>query len=407
MTYVWERLPLIILFVTGYLIYRLCSMTLLTDVIVWRLVRLARGRPARLFFWLIAGAATVSAFLPNTVTTLAFLPIVKTIRDDFIDVGADPGEATTVLALLTMYGSNMGGLGTMIGSPANMVFLAALDFFKVPGREQITFANWLIWSIPLFVAYVLGGWLLAGVLAVPSRLKALRLPVPPAERTRMTLRQRGALWLCGGFVAFWMSLGVVQGILRLPQWLESVAALVFGLTFVWVAMVHPVDSDRPLLPAATILQGFPKRGVIFIAAVAALAGLVALTGLGEWLRTTLRQVELAHLPPTWVFFLVTLGAVLLSEIFSNTLVATVMFAVAYGLAVKSGLSPMAMLLAVSTGSTCAYMTPMATTCNSLAFGELKGTSLPIMLAVGLVMNVYTAILFTLWLPVVIPWLYGG
>ncbi len=51
------------------------------------------------------------------------------------------------------------------------------------------------------------------------------------------------------------------------------------------------------------------------------------------------------------------------------------------------------------------MTPIATPCNALAVGEMKGTSLTRMLVSGFVLNIAGAFLMTLWLLFVIPLIY--
>jgi sodium-dependent dicarboxylate transporter 2/3/5 len=52
------------------------------------------------------------------------------------------------------------------------------------------------------------------------------------------------------------------------------------------------------------------------------------------------------------------------------------------------------------------MTPIATPCNALAFGEMKKTSLGKMLALGLPLNIVGALLITLWLQFIIPFVYA-
>ncbi|MGE4554096.1 MAG: anion permease, partial [Desulfovibrionaceae bacterium] len=91
---------------------------------------------------------------------------------------------------------------------------------------------------------------------------------------------------------------------------------------------------------------------------------------------------------------------------SNTVVAAAFFPVAYAAANAAGIDPLALMIAVSTASTCAFMTPVATPCNALAFGEMRGVSLRRMLALGLVLNLACASLMTLWLSWVVPLVYG-
>lgn len=99
------------------------------------------GAPRRIVFYVIAVTAFLSAFIPNAITVLAVLPVVTAL--DREHGRRHPGAPlTTALALATMYGANIGGMASLIGSPANLILLGVLDLYHVPGREQITFFNW-------------------------------------------------------------------------------------------------------------------------------------------------------------------------------------------------------------------------------------------------------------------------
>ena len=110
---------------------------------------------------------------------------------------------------------------------------------------------------------------------------------------------------------------------------------------------------------------------------------------------------------TRVFILTIVGSVIfLTEIISNTAVSTGFFPIAYWAGVKNGISPLVLMTGVSIASTCAFMTPIATPCNALAFGEMKGTSLKKMLISGFILNIIGTAIISLWLEFVIPMVYG-
>jgi sodium-dependent dicarboxylate transporter 2/3/5 len=406
LAYAWERLPLIALFAGSYVVYRLSAATLATDAIVWWGLRKARGRATRVFFYLIAGTAALSFFLPNAVAVLAVLPVLKVLQADFADQGADPRQAATVLTLSIIYGANIGGLGSLLGSPANLLLVAALDFLTVPGREQLTFASWFAWSLPLVAVFVLAGWLVAGWLAAPRALRAICLPAPPRSCSRATRRQMAALKLGGAYLGVSVLLSLAAELGLLPGAAQQILALAALGGLVWLACVRTDGGEPALLPWRAFGQGLPLRGLAMIGLVTALALAVEASPAGELLAAAAGRLDLAGLPPVLLYLVLCLAAIFLSEPLSNTLVATLLFGLAFAAATAEGLAPLPLLVAISAASNCAFMTPIATPSSALAFGEMRGTRLRVMLGCGLVLNLFGALILSLWLPLALPLLYG-
>jgi Di- and tricarboxylate transporters len=100
-----------------------------------------------------------------------------------------------------------------------------------------------------------------------------------------------------------------------------------------------------------------------------------------------------------------LAAIFLTEVLSNTVVAVAFFPVAFFTAQALGLDPLPLMITISVAATCAFMTPVATIPNALAYGALPGASLRRMLGVGLLMNVLCALAMTAWLSLAIPLVY--
>lgn len=407
-TYLWQRLPLILLFAGGYLVYRLMAATRITDAFVnWALKR-CRGSASALVLTIIATAAVLSSFIPNTITVLTMLPVLKRLDRDFTRQGVT--GMTTVLMCSAIYGAAIGGMGSMIGSPANAILFGALDLFEVQGRSQINFFNWFLWSVPLVVVFVLAAWGVAAGLGLPrtARRVKVRMDCPDGQcETNPRQRFGGRLfWL---YMGFWVGEAVARQVVPgfagiSPAVCLGFTALFLFLTFVRIAPTSPFASG-PLLRPGDLISGIPRRGLIFILVLAVLFGMV------HWLRLDEKVVILAgtllkgELGPRMLFFFTILAVIFLTEILSNTAVVAAFFAVAYYAALSHDLSPLPLMVGVSVASTCAFMTPIATPTNALAFGEMRGASLRTMLALGLVLNLAGAVILTGWLGWVLPRIY--
>ena len=71
-----------------------------------------------------------------------------------------------------------------------------------------------------------------------------------------------------------------------------------------------------------------------------------------------------------------------------------------------GVSGLAVLIIITLSCTCAFMSPIATGVNGLAFGGVKGVSFRKMLWVGFFMNLVGALLISAWTLLVVGRLYG-
>ncbi|NIM16927.1 MAG: hypothetical protein GTO45_33585 [Candidatus Aminicenantes bacterium] len=95
-----------------------------------------------------------SLFFPNTIIVLSFIPVLKYILERIRDQALRK-KIATLLGLALIYGANIGGMGSMIGSPLNLVYLGYIQLKGIPGKENITFFSWLVFGIPATLALLL------------------------------------------------------------------------------------------------------------------------------------------------------------------------------------------------------------------------------------------------------------
>ncbi len=402
--YYWNRLPLILMFVNGYFIYRLFVVTQLTDVFVSWSLRRSRGRIGRISLYIIATAAVISFFIPNAVTILILLPSLKLLDRD-IRIQTDGKRLTTALTLSAIYGANIGGMGSLIGSPANLMLIAALDLFKVPGGDQITFLNWFLWSLPLVAIFSLLAWRVVILFGIPKELRSLRVAMGEA-RICLNSKQRSAAWLFGIFIIFWIILSLLESpSFGIEEYLP-IPAILFFLLFLYMSFVSPPGpAPRPLLRPKDVFTDLPARGLLFIGLLVVIVWGVRKLGLQQYIPALLSGLIHPGVPPILVVISVSAAVTFLTEILSNTVVSAAFFPLVEFIGESYGLAPLILMIAVSAASTCAFMTPVATPCNALAFGEMKGTSLKRMLVAGFLLNLTGALLISLWLGFMIPLLY--
>ena len=138
--------------------------------------------------------ALISMWVSNTATTLAMLPValamLKVLKDDRVAVPMLLGLA---------FAANIGGIGTPIGTPPNLVFMGAFDELIADGENPSltpwTFTRWMFIGVPvvLILMPLLWLWLTRGL----SGGSAVRLPSPcwttAPRRVLIVILVRGTL----------------------------------------------------------------------------------------------------------------------------------------------------------------------------------------------------------------------
>ncbi|MBI9080563.1 MAG: sodium:sulfate symporter [Pseudodesulfovibrio sp.] len=407
-TYLWQRLPLILLFAGGYFIYQLMVVTRITDAFVSWVLRKSRGNASVLLLYVIGASAALSSFIPNTITVLTLLPMLKRLDRDFARQGV--GGMTTVLMCSAIYGAAIGGMGSMIGSPANALLIGVLDFYQIAGREQITFFNWFLWSVPLVILFVLVAWGVVAGLGLPPQVRGVTVHVDClGEVCETTGRQRYGSLVFWFYMGFWILEAVArQAISGFVEISPLISMGFFGL-FIYLVFFRSAPTSSfgsgPLLRVGGLLKGLPRRGFLFILGLVALFWVIHSFGIDRQVVLLVGEMLQGDMMPLILFFLTIVSVIFLTELLSNTAVVAAFFTIAYYAALGHDMNPMYLMMGVGVASTCAFMTPIATPTNALAFGEMKGASLTRMLGLGFVLNVAGAILLTVWLSWALPLIY--
>lgn len=418
-------MSLIFLFITGYLVSRLSIRYNLVAQLFDHLLRGRKNVYLRFLLYLEVSAALVSMFIPNFITALTLIPIMEGLRDNFTRSfdAKIARRMTTAMALVVIYGCNIGGMGSLVGSPSNLLMVGALEVFQVAGRDKINFLSWFGWSLPLVILMVLLSWSLVAFIFVPVRERWMHLEIPRLSHNQTSSDREKIIWLvCGLWFLFWCIHSAMQ--LHFPMhktyfsilminlsWnFWDAVGLVFTIGFMILLFLpwrrHGANKRIALLQLKDCLSDIPVRGIIFVGAVLILGGILLSVGVEKWLARQIAQLIPAHSAPLLTLFIMVLFVTLATELISNTPIALVLFPLYHSLAAQLQINPIIGIMAVGVASTNAFMLPIATPVNALIFGEMKTVSLKIMILAGLLLNLTSAFLLAIFLATIIPWYYG-
>ncbi len=166
--------PLIFLFMGGFIIAIAMQTWDLHKRIALNIVNFVGVKPSSIIIGFILASAFLSMWVSNTATALMMLPIAVSVLQ-IVNSERDASKVPVtnfeiVLVLAIAYACNIGGIGTLIGTPPNALMAAfMLESFNV----EIGFAEWMLVGVPLVIIMLPIMYLLLAKFIFPIKLKEL------------------------------------------------------------------------------------------------------------------------------------------------------------------------------------------------------------------------------------------
>jgi sodium-dependent dicarboxylate transporter 2/3/5 len=371
--------PLILLLLGGALMSGAMESSGAHRRLALGVLRAVGGGGRRLVFGVLLAAAALSMWISNTATVLMLVPVILAILE-----GADragPHDLGPRLLLALAWGASIGGLGTPVGTPPNVIFLGALG--ELGGRPW-TFLEYMTLGLPCVAVLVplAALWLGRGLGPAPAPLLPTLGPWRPAERrTLVVFGLTAAAWVLRDAPA-----GGWSGALNLPGASEATVGLAGALAL----MLLPDGAGGRLLPWA-VAERAPWGLLLLFAGGIALAGAFQASGLGGALGGWLADGAGLHRVPDPVAILVIcLIVTFLTEVTSNTAITALLMPILGAAAVSAGVRPELWMAPAALSASCAFMLPVATAPNAVVFGTGRIPAAR-MAREGLVFNLLAAV----------------
>jgi sodium-dependent dicarboxylate transporter 2/3/5 len=380
--------PYIFLFLGGMALGAALEQWHLHRRIALLIMRAIGTAPQRLLLGMLVATASVSLWISNTATAVMMVPIGMALLAQLEAAeGRRLAHFGAALMLSVAYGSNIGGIGTKIGSPANSVFAG------VASRRLATdvgFLEYMAAALPFVLLFLpLVWWVLwregrrdalgpgQGLDVIQRELAALG-PLSGGEKVVGTVFLVAAvLWMGGDFLrgqlAPWVA-SAFGGFKLLGKHYEAAVALLAAGTLVLLGRL-----------SRKALARVPWDTLLLLGGGFALAAGIEGSGLSTYLAARLTGLESQG--PLVQYGAVALSTVALSAVASNTATVNVL------LNVLPGSLP---LLAVSTfASSCDFALPAGTPPNAIVFGS-GYVRLPTMMKAGVALDLLASALLTLY-----------
>ena len=295
----------------------------------------------------------MSMWISNTATTLMLLPVALAV----LDAVKDKEKLAAPLLLGIAYAASVGGLGTPIGTPPNLIFM---QVYEQTTGKSISFTQWMAWALPVVVVMVP---VMALVLTRNVR-GALEVTLPEVGPWRT--EERRVMLVFGLTALAWVTRGEPFGGWRV--WLDLPQANDASVALLAVVMLFIVPNGRGerLLSwerASTIPWGVLLlfSGGICLAKGFVSSGMSEL--MGEWLA------QMTRMPMYALILLICLVVTFMTETTSNTASTTLLMPVLAAAALAAGIRPELIMVPAAMSASCAFMLPVATAPNTVVFGS--------------------------------------
>lgn len=332
----------------------------------------------RLVLGFMVTAATLSMWISNTATTLMLLPVALAVAAQ-----AKDKELAIPLMLGVAFSASIGGIGTPIGTPPNLVFM---QVYEQQFNQSITFTTWMSWGVPVVLCMIPMTWLwLSRKLTYTGGFEMPEVGAwSSLEKRVMTVFTITALaWVTrkepfGGWSSWF----------DLPNANDASVALIAVVMMFLIPSGNKEDKNEKLLDWDTATT-IPWGVLLLFGGGICLAKAFGVSGLSATIADNLS--DLSSLPIWLMIFAICLGVTFLTETTSNTASTVLLMPVLAATAMGSHIDPKLLMIPAAISASCAFMMPVATAPNSIVYSSGFFTT-KIMAREGIVLNICGAII---------------
>ncbi len=313
-------------------------------------------------------------WISNTATVLALLPVATAIA-----ISSNDKRFTIALLLGLAYSASIGGVGTLIGTPPNVIFASVYDNFA---GQEYGFLEWMAIGVPIVIVTIptVAFWLTRGV-----KLNS-KLDLP--KMAQWSISEKRALLVFGFIALLWITRKNPFG-----GWSELTDIKLAGdatIALLGVVLMATVrgNNNMPLLTWDKAKM-IPWDMLLLFSGGICLAKGFSASGLSELIGQSLSSALDLHV--ILVLLILTISLSFLTEVTSNTATATLFMPILASVAQTKGLPLELIMIPAVISCSFAFCLPVATAPNSIVFASGQIT-IKDMARNGIALNVLGAVI---------------
>ncbi len=343
----------------------------------------------------LLATASLSMWMSNTATVVMMLPICSSVislvfKNKDTTAGKNYQNFAASLMLAIAYGSSIGGIATIIGTPTNTIFA---NYLKETHHYEVGFLSWSLVGC-LFMFLMLGVAWVVLVKLFPNNLHKLTAveQIMHSEHQNLGKMSKGEKLVLTVFIitallwSFRLFINKIFPDLNLKD--ESIAMFAAILLF-----LIPVDFK-----AGKFLMDWPSAEKLPWGILLLFGGGLSLANAIEscGLVNVLGQKLIGNMSSTTLFALPVFIVLLLTQFMSNMTLITIFLPVLTALSMAYQVHPLLIALPATIAASCAFCLPISTPPNAIVFAsghlsiaQMAKAGIVITLASGLVIMLLT------------------
>ncbi len=360
--------------------------------------------PSGLVFGFMAATGLISGWISNAATTMMMLPIASAVllhfRTDHPELERDLAPP---LLLAIAHSATIGGMATIVGTPPNAVFVGQMARL-FPEAPPIGFLQWMMVGVPVAIVLLPLTWFYLVRVASPLWKRDFELDRSAIAVQRrglgpMSVPERRVMFVFAVTAALWMLRAPIhtdafsfpgwQGLLPDPRFAGD-STVAVGMALVLFLVPSGREKGERLLDWKTA-AGIPWGVLVLLGGGFALADATRESGLADWIGHHLGSVGDAS--AVVKVALLCFSITFLTEVMTNTALATIMMPVLAASAVASGTDPLLLMLPCTFSSSLGFMMPSGTAPNAIVFSTGHLT-VRYMARVGFALNLVSIVVVT-------------
>lgn len=342
--------------------------------------------------------AFLSMWLSNTSTSIMMLPIgIAIVSQVSLKKNILNSNFGKVLMLGIAYSASIGGFATIYGTPPNLILLANIEeYFNL----SIDFFSWFIMAFPLSCILLFICWYylvnfsfdLSSLNNVSKKIISSKIK----ELGKIKYEEKAVLLI---FIVFILGLLSKQFISEfIPQIDDTIIAISIAI---FLFLIKSSDGENNLIEWSDGVK-LPWGIILLFGGGLSIATAMKSSGLALWIGELAYNIDSLDL--ILIVLIIVIIVNFLTEITSNLATVSMLLPILASISISLGIHPYIIMVSATIAASCAFMLPVATPPNAVVFGSgyLKMTD---MVKTGLVMNVISIVIVSLYVYFMLPMLW--
>ena len=405
--------PVVFLFIGGFFIAVTMERWNLHRRIALYTIKVIGKNPSKIIFGFMAGTAFISMWVSNTAAAMMMIPIGMAVVAQVTGIfskqlldgtaGIQKENFGKSLMLAIAYSASIGGIATLTGTPPNAIMAGMISSTY---NQTITFFQWFILAFPLAVVMIIFTWVLLVKFLFPTGSLELSKGENIIEHELKSLgtisRQEIIVFTIFLLIAFlWIFTPLLKNIFPVLNGVSDAVIAVFGSILLFII---PADWKRGIFILDwRAASKIPWDIVLLFGGGFAVAAGFEKSGLADFITYSLGKFDNIHI--LLFVIIITLIVLFLTVIISNTAVAVLIIPIIAASSAALGIHPYAAVISACIASSFAFMLPISTPPNAIAFGS-GAVRIKDMAKAGFILNIFGTIIIVIFVLYMMPVLWG-